>query len=49
MNMNYNIKQGLIFSLFFFSMLPFGTAQLTVKGLLHIQGDALLHAQDAVI
>jgi len=30
-------------------MLPFGTAQLTVEGLLHIQGDAVLHAQDAVV
>ena len=46
--MNY-FRQGLIFSLFFFSMIPFGTAQLTVNGLLHIQGDALLHAQDAVV
>jgi len=33
--MNYYIKQGLISSLFFFSMIPFGTAQLTVEGLLH--------------
>lgn len=47
--MNYYFKQGLIFSLFFFLMIPFGTAQLYVKGLLHIQDDAGLHVQDAVV
>lgn len=47
--MNYYFKQGLIFSLFFFSMIPFGTAQLYVKGLLHIQDDAVVHVQDAVV
>ena len=46
--MNY-IKRGLIIHLFFFSMIPFGTAQLTVQGLLHIQGEAALHVQDAVV
>ena len=46
--MNY-IKRGLIIHLFFFSMIPFGTAQLTVQGLLHIQGEAALHVQDGVV
>ncbi len=46
--MNYLIR-GLFVYLFFFSMVPFSTAQITVEGLLHIQGEALLHAQDAVV
>ncbi len=46
--MNY-FKKGLILHLLFFSMLPFGIAQLTVQGLLHIQNDALLHVQDGVV
>jgi len=29
----------------FFLQLPFGTAQLTVQGLLHVQDEALVHVQ----
>ena len=46
--MNYYFKKGLVIVLFFFSILPFGTAQLTVQGLLHIQGEAFVHTQGAV-
>ena len=46
--MNY-FKKGLILHLLFFSMLPFGIAQLTVQGLLHIQNDALLHVQNDIV
>lgn len=46
--MNY-LKRGLFVYLFFFSMVPFSIAQVTIEGLLHIQGEALLHAQDAVV
>lgn len=45
---NY-IKKGLILCWLLSSILPFGMAQFTVQGLLHIQGEASIHTQNAVI
>ena len=39
----------LFFCCFFFFEFPFGTAQLNVQGLLHVQGDALLYVEPDVV
>lgn len=42
-------KKTLIIVVSFFAILPLGKTQLTVQGLVHIQGEATLHLQDDLV